>query len=73
MLMRRSLPLLMLAILIGGCADDSTMRQRQDSALRDPFNYSPYGKSNPDDISGGGTMEFKKDAFNRDVKSVFNP
>ncbi len=65
------------AVLVG-CADGtsgttrpSSVRERQDAALRDPFNYSPdIGQS---DISGGGLTEFDKDGFKKDVDRVFNP
>jgi len=55
-----------------GCSEtESTAGQRQEDALRDPFNYSPYGEDV--NVSGGGTADFRKDAFKRDVNSVFNP
>ena len=60
--------------VVGGCAEDekpsSGLRERQDKALEDPFNYSPHDRT---DISGGGLMELRKDAFKKDVDSVFNP
>jgi hypothetical protein len=60
---------------VGGCSaatdeKPSSMRTRQDEALRDPFNYSPTDRS---DISGGGMSDFKSDAFMKDVNSVFSP
>jgi len=60
------------AILLIGCESQSTMHQRQDEALRDPMNYSPH-VSDQTDISGGGMLDFKKDAFKRDMNSVFDP
>jgi hypothetical protein len=61
------------AVILVGCENPpSTMRQRQDNALRDPMNYSPRN-ADQTDISGGGVLDFKKDAFKRDVNSVFNP
>ena len=59
--------------VVGGCADEekpSGFRERQDKALEDPFNYSVHDRT---DISGGGLMELRKDAFKKDVESVFNP
>jgi len=50
-----------------------TARQRQEAALRDPFNYSPYQNDRRYDVSGGGIMHFDKEAFKRDVNSVLNP
>jgi hypothetical protein len=47
------------------------MRQRQDQALKDPFNYSPNIQD--DAVGGGGTLDFKKDAFRRDVQHVLDP
>jgi hypothetical protein len=64
-------------VLLGvtGCSETetpSTMRQRQDAALRDPWKYSPH-EVDQTDISGGGVMEFKNKAFKRDLDSVLNP
>jgi hypothetical protein len=60
--------------LICGCAEEnkqpSGLRERQEKALEDPFNYSPHDRT---DVSGGGMMELKEDAFKKDVDSVFNP
>lgn len=50
----------------------STMRERQDAALRDPWNYSPH-EVDRTDISGGGMMDFKSKAFKKDMDSVLNP
>jgi hypothetical protein len=50
----------------------STMHQRQDAAMRDPWNYTPHGVDQTD-ISGGGMMDFKSKAFRKDVDSVLNP
>jgi hypothetical protein len=60
--------------LLAGCQDDkpSDIRQRQDAALNDPYNYSPFHDQKPD-ISGGGFTDFKSSAFKRDYNSVFNP
>jgi hypothetical protein len=63
----------------GGCASDkpgptsrpATARERQDKAMKDPFNYSP--DADRTDISGGGLTDFDRDAFNRDVKHVLDP
>jgi hypothetical protein len=58
-----------------GCnlADDkpSDFRQRQDRMLEDPFGAGTG--LDETDISGGGTTDFRKDAFKRDVNSVFSP
>jgi hypothetical protein len=60
------------AMAIWGCSDSpSGIQQRQDAALKDPFNYSPYQGEN--DVSGGGIGDLKKGAFKRDVNSVLNP
>jgi hypothetical protein len=69
------------AVLVGGvflsaCAEnkpspDPTPYDRQERALRDPFNYSPnVGKS---DISGGGIGEYHNDAMQKDLDHVLNP
>jgi hypothetical protein len=69
--------LILIAVVVAGCADERppTAQERYDAALKDPINYSPFDGRNKksDDISGGGVMEFKKDAFKRDVNSVFSP
>lgn len=70
--MKMQIYLLALLVFAGCDSQPSTMRQRQDDAMRDPMNYSPH-VSDQTDISGGGTTEFKKDAFKRDVNSVINP
>jgi hypothetical protein len=71
--MRTQLLVIALALCVVGCQDqNSGMRARQDAALRDPMNYSPHTKDHTD-ISGGGMTDFKKDAFKRDVNSVFGP
>jgi hypothetical protein len=60
---------------VAGCESGEKpagMRQRQNHALKDPFNYSPYDEDRTD-ISGGGLMEFNKDAFKKDMNSAFGP
>lgn len=73
--MNRTLLGIVLALLAAGCwSDDRTpARQRQEAALRDPFNYSPYQNDRRHDVSGGGIMHFDKEAFKRDVNTVLNP
>lgn len=71
-MMKWLLMVAVLAAVVGCSSDEGTMRQRQDEALRDPWNYSPY-RNDPSDVSGGGMADFKKDAFKRDVNSVFGP
>ena len=70
------LAVVLLAMVAGGCQEQEktgpSMRQKQDAALADPWNYSPHDADRTD-ISGGGLGEFKKDAFKRDMDSVFNP
>lgn len=70
--MKMPICLLALLVLVSCDSQPSDMRRRQDEAMRDPMNYSPR-VSEVNDISGGGTTEFKKDAFKRDVNSVINP
>jgi hypothetical protein len=76
----RGCVVLVLLVLVPACAEEdkarderaAEMRHRQDDALKDPMNYSanPLDRS---DISGGGLMDFKKDAFKKDVDSALNP
>ena len=70
--MKLPICLFVLLVFVGCDSQPTSMRQRQDEAMRDPMNYSPH-VSDQTDISGGGTTEFKKDAFKRDVNSVINP
>ena len=63
--------------ILAGCSSSSsdhpeTIRQRQDDALRDPMNWNP-DTSQHNDISGGGTTDFKKDSMKKDLNSVFGP
>lgn len=71
-------------LLLAGCEshEGPSARDRQDAAMKDPFNYNPdadlmqQGRKDevdPTDISGGGTGEFNKKALKRDLDSVFNP
>ncbi len=63
---------------IAGCASDkqkpttqpSSMSQRQDAALRDPFGYKPDMSR---DVSGGGIGDLDRDALKKDLNNVFNP
>lgn len=66
-------------ILLAGCGLDQdenksveNVRHRQDSALSDPYNYSPF-RGQATDVSGGGITDFNSKAFKRDANSVFNP
>ena len=84
---RASFYLLLFAFfLLSSCADTnrqptsrpSSANERQDKALRDPFNYGPKEKDKYTDedmpsVTGGSTGHFDKKAFNRDVDRVLNP
>ena len=76
-------PLLLLSVFalpgllsLAGCEDTTTpsssMRARQDAALRDPFSYKPDMRSDQN-ISGGGFFDLDKKALSKDMKSVFDP
>lgn len=71
--MYRWLLVLMAALAVGGCGSDekTTMPERQEKLIEDPFHYSPF--ENKNDVSGGGIGEFRKEAFKKDVDSVLNP
>jgi hypothetical protein len=67
-------------VLVVGCSNHSTTqpttrplttRERQDRAIKDPFNYSPDTEST--DISGGDLSDFDKGGFNKDLKNALNP
>ena len=66
--------LFVVALLLAGCASSerSSVRSRQDDALRDPMNYKP-DTAQHDNISGGGTADLNKEALKKDFNSVFNP
>lgn len=63
---------------LSGCASDkkapttqpSSMHDRQDAALRDPFNYKPDMSR---DVSGGDIGHLDRDGLKKDLNNVFNP
>ena len=48
----------------------TSMHERQDAALRDPFNYKPDMSR---DVSGGDTGHLDRDGLKKDLNNVFNP
>ena len=48
----------------------SSMRERQDAAMRDPFNYKPDMSR---DVSGGDTGHLDREGLKKDLNNVFNP
>ncbi len=66
--------------LLSGCASDkkakapttqpSSMHERQDAAMRDPFNYKPDMSR---DVSGGDIGHLDRDGLKKDLNNVFNP
>ena len=73
---RRVTMLIVLAgalMLAAACSTDSRSDQDDPTtrAMADPMNYSPSDQD--EDISGGGLMEFHKDAFKKDMDRVLNP
>ena len=69
---------ILISAFVAGCASDkhpstqpSSVSDRQDAALRDPFGYSPnVGKA---DISGGSVDHYDRNAMKKDVDHVLNP
>ena len=65
-------------LLSPGCASDkkkpttqpSSMSQRQDAALRDPFGYKPDMSR---DVSGGDIGHLDREGLKKDLNNVFNP
>jgi hypothetical protein len=59
---------------LAGCEadpNDPTPRDRQEAALRNPWDYSPYDKktdNKKDDIGS-----FDREGMNRDLDSLLNP
>ena len=67
------------ASLLAGCSSGtngpatqpSTISQRQDQALKDPFGYNPDLKKS--DMTVGGNGPFDKEGLKRDTDFVLNP
>ena len=65
------------ALALAGCADSTpttrptSLRERQEQAMRDPMHYSP--DIDHTDISGGGLHDFNKDSFKKDWDNLLNP
>lgn len=78
MLMRLLIESMAFAVFIGGCASNrqpttrpANAAERQDAALRDPFDYKPdMGET---DITGGDLGHFDRAGMRRDVDHVLNP
>jgi hypothetical protein len=49
----------------------STVSQRADEAIRDPFGYKPDTQFR--DVSGGDLEHLDKDGLHKDLNDVFNP
>lgn len=77
--MKRTFVILVCVAWSAGCSSDKHASStqpadtwtRQDSALKDPFGYSPNMKD--DDVSGGDLGHFDRDAMNKDIDHVLNP
>jgi hypothetical protein len=65
-------------LLLPGCASSdkqpttqpTSVTQRQDDALRDPFGYKPDMNR---DISGGDIGHLDRDGLKKDLNNVLNP
>lgn len=55
----------------GATTQPSTVYDRQEQALRDPYGYSPDLKKTDMSVTGNG--EFDRDALKRDIDHVLNP
>lgn len=71
---------LSLVLLAAGCASDkepttrpSSVRDRQDAALQDPFGYSPNMDKDRQDVSGGDLGHLDRDAMKKDIDHALNP
>ena len=66
-------------LLLAGCSSSSnapatqpsTIAQRQDRAMQDPFGYTPDMKKSDMTVSGHG--EFDKEGLKRDTDYILNP
>jgi hypothetical protein len=77
-LMRGIILTTMLAILpvLSGCSEQEkrgSMRQRQDAAMADPWNYSPYEGQAAPKRSGSGILDMDSEGLKRDFNSVLGP
>lgn len=64
---------LILGGLAGGCITEREAQPNpRDGATADPMNYNPAGKQ-PYGVSGGGVLEFDRDALRKDLDHVFSP
>ena len=69
---------LTLLCMLAGCSSNNTsttkpssVTDRQNAALEDPFGYSPDMKDA--DISGGKINEYDRNAMRKDLDHVLNP
>ena len=69
---------LTIPLIIGACTFSCTENKSttqptswSQQARDDPFNYSPH--MDRTDISGGGLMDYDKNAMKRDINDVLNP
>ena len=66
--------------LMPGCTSEkhpttqpSSVKDRQEAALKDPMGYSPNLSSPDTDISGGKLNELDRGAMRKDIDHVLNP
>jgi len=68
-------------VVVAGCTSEkhapttrpSSVKDRQDAALKDPMGYSPNMNSPDNDISGGKLNELDRGALKKDIDHVLNP
>jgi hypothetical protein len=63
-----------LAVLAMSCASEPkgpSLREKEDMMMSDPMGYKMEHVDT--DITGGGTTQFDKEAFKRDMDHVANP
>jgi hypothetical protein len=60
------------ALLLAGCTEsqEPTPSQKQDAILANPMGYKPDVGG---DVDGGGTANFDRAGFNKDLNDVLNP
>lgn len=59
-------------MVAAGCSQAERKPDPRDAALKDPMNYNPAGNEWPD-VSGGGILNFDRDAVGKDVDHVLSP
>lgn len=69
---RATIAILVACLFACGCSSEPRPHPR-DKATQDPMTYNPMGDQEKYDVSGGGMLEFDRDAFRKDLNSALSP